>query len=284
MDTKSEHRCFGGTIGFYSHQSEELALEASFGVFIPDGATPDAKRPALYALAGLTSTADTFATKSGILRFAAEHGLAVVFPDTSPRGAGIPGEDEDWDFGTGAGFYLNATEAPWSAHYRMGSYVNNELPSFVEQHFPVSSDRRGITGHSMGGHGALTLGLRDPARWQSISALAPICHPAVVPWGRKAFERYLGPNHNAWAFHDAVLLFGAGQRHPREILVDQGEADQFLAEQLLPDALERAAAAAGQALTLRRHPGYDHSYWFIQGVIGDHVAHHARILNPLNLR
>ncbi len=280
METISEQRCFGGTLGVHRHRSEELDLEARFTVFVPDGATAAAKRPALYALAGLTCTEETFATKSGVLRSAAEHGLVMVFPDTSPRGAGIPGEDADWDFGTGAGFYLNATEAPWSAHYRMGAYVNNELPTLVERHFPVSPHRRGITGHSMGGHGALILALRDPSRWDSVSALSPICHPTDVPWGRKAFTRYLGPDEAIWAFHDAALLLAAGHRHPRPILVDQGEADRFLAEQLRPEALEQAAAKAGQALTLRRHPGYDHSYWFVQSVIADHVAHHARILNP----
>ncbi len=280
METVSESRCFGGTIGFYSHASEELDLPARFGVFVPEQATPASPRPALYALAGLSSTEETFAAKSGALRHAAEHGLAMVFPDTSPRGAGIPGEEEDWDFGTGAGFYLNAIEAPWAANYRMGSYVNNELPALVERHFPVSRDRRGIAGHSMGGHGALTLALRDPGRWSSVSALAPICHPTDVPWGEKAFRRYLGANPMAWTMHDATLLLAAGHHHPRPILVDQGEADRFLSEQLRPEALEQAATRAGQALTLRRHAGYDHSYWFVQSVIADHVAHHARILNP----
>jgi S-formylglutathione hydrolase len=283
METRTEQRCHGGTIGFYSHRSEALGgLDARFGVFIPEGGTP---RPALYALAGLTCDEQTFPTKSGALRYAAAHRLAMVFPDTSPRGAGVPGEDTDWDFGTGAGFYLDATQPPWSTHYRMNSYVNDELPALVERHFPVRPDRRGITGHSMGGHGALTLALRDPARWHSVSALAPICHPADVPWGAKAFPRYLGPDRPdrpgdpaAWARHDATLLLRAGHTHPEAILVDQGEADQFLAEQLRPDALEQAAAGAGQVLTLRRHSGYDHSFWFIQSVIADHLAHHAAIL------
>ena len=200
-------------------------------------------------------------------------------PDTSPRGAGIEGEDEDWDFGTGAGFYLDATEAPWSAHYRMASHVGRELPDWVEAAFPVTPDRRGILGHSMGGHGALVLALREPGRWQSVSALAPIANPAAVPWGEKAFGRYLGDDRARWAPHDATLLLRAGHVHPDRILVDQGESDQFLASQLHPEALEQAAQAAGQALTLRRHRGYDHSYWFIQTVIADHVSHHAAILD-----
>ena len=282
MRTHSEQRCHGGTFGVYGHRSEALGgLDARYAVFIPErDAAGDTPFPVLYALAGLTCDETTFATKSGVLRYAAEHRLAMVFPDTSPRGADIPGEDADWDFGIGAGFYLDATRSPWSTHYRMGSLVAHELPALVEARFPVRPDRRGITGHSMGGHGALILALRDPARWQAVSALAPICHPADVPWGRKALGRYLGPDQTSWAPYDATLLLRAGHTHPTTILVDQGEADQFLADQLRPDALADAAMAAGQSLSLRRHPGYDHSYWFIQTVIADHVAHHARILGP----
>ena len=279
MQTRSEQRCHGGTIGFYSHVSETLGgLEARFGLFVPAGASAASPCPALYALAGLTCNEETFATKSGVLRLAAEHGLAMVFPDTSPRGADIAGEDADWDFGTGAGFYLDATEAPWSAHYRMGSYVAAELPALIGSRWPVSG-RRGITGHSMGGHGALTLALREPLRWHSVSAFSPICHPADVPWGQKAFPRYLGTDPGGWQRQDATLLLQAGHRHPTEILVDQGEDDQFLSAQLRPEALERAAAAAGQPLRLRRQPGYDHSYWFIQSVVADHLSHHAAILS-----
>ena len=280
MRTHAEQRCHGGTFGVYGHRSEALGgLDVRYGVFIPErDAADDTLFPVLYALAGLTCDETTFATKSGALRYAARHRLAMVFPDTSPRGADIAGETADWDFGTGAGFYLDATEPPWSAHYRMGSLVAHELPALVEARFPVRPDRRGITGHSMGGHGALTLALRDPARWQAVSALAPICHPADVPWGRKAFGCYLGPDQTGWAACDATLLLRAGHTHPTKILVDQGEADPFLVDQLRPDALAHAAAAAGQPLSLRRHPGYDHSYWFIQTVIADHVAHHARIL------
>ncbi len=277
MRTLSEQRCHGGTIGHYAEISDALGgLEARFGVFMPPGASAASPCPALYALAGLTCDEQTFATKSGALAHAARHRLAMVFPDTSPRGAGIGGEAGDWEFGLGAGYYLDATEAPWSAHYRMGRHVAVELPAMVEATWPVSG-RRGITGHSMGGHGALTLALREPARWHSVSAIAPICHPSAVPWGEKAFGRYLGDDPGGWSGHDATLLLQDGHLHPHEILVDQGEADRFLSDQLRPDALERAAAA-GQALRLRRHPGYDHSYWFVQSVIGDHLAHHAAIL------
>ena len=277
--TRSEHGCFDGRIGFYSRPSEALGLEARFAVFLPPRALAGEPVPAIYALAGLTCNDETFVTKSGALRFAAEQGLAIVACDTSPRGAAIAGEDEDWDFGTGAGFYLDATEAPWSAHYRMGSHVSRELPEWAEADFPIVAGRRGILGHSMGGHGALVLALSEPDRWQSVSALAPIANPTAVPWGEKAFRRYLGADRSSWAAHDASLLLRAGHTHPATILVDQGEADQFLSNQLHPEALEQAAREAGQALTLRRHRGYDHSYWFIQSVIADHLSHHAAILN-----
>lgn len=279
LTTRSEHACFDGRIGFYHRHSDALGLEARFAVFLPQHALAGERVPALYALAGLTCNEETFVTKSGVLRFAAEHGLAIVACDTSPRGAGITGEDADWDFGTGASFYLDATEAPWSSHYRMASHVSHELPGWAEAEFGVSSDRRGIIGHSMGGHGALVLALRQPERWQSVSALAPIANPAAVPWGERAFTHYLGADRTRWAAQDATLLLRAGHTRPGSILVDQGEADQFLSGQLHPEALEQAAKASGQALTLRRHPGYDHSYWFIQSVIADHLSHHAAILN-----
>ena len=283
ITTRLEHACHGGRIGFYEAHSEALGLPARFAVFLPGqvlegGALAGQTVPALYALAGLTCNEETFVTKSGVLRHAARHGLAIVAADTSPRGAGIAGEADDWDFGTGAGFYLDATEAPWSAHYRMGSHVAYELPGWVEAQFPIEPARRGIIGHSMGGHGALTLALANPTRWQSVSALAPIANPSAVPWGQKAFSRYLGPDRAAWARHDATLMLRSGRTHPTLILVDQGEADQWLASQLHPEALREAAASAGQRLSLRLHPGYDHSYWFIQSVIEEHAAHHARIL------
>jgi S-formylglutathione hydrolase len=248
----------------------------TFAVFTPPQAEQEL-RPALYYLAGLTCTEETFMIKGGAQRFAAEHGLVLVACDTSPRGAGISGEDDDWDFGTGAGFYLDAAAAPWCTYYRMGSYISEELPGIVEGNFPVAMDKRGIFGHSMGGHGALVTALRDPNRWDSVSAFAPICNPTNVPWGQKAFSQYLGDDQAAWAAWDASLLM-AKRAHPTAILVDQGSADQFLDFQLRPESLENAAAVSGQRLTLRRHEGYDHSYWFIQSFVADHIAHHAQTL------
>ena len=275
METKSTHACFGGTMGFYSQASAATGTEMRFGVFLP----PQAQRgpcPALYYLAGLTCTEETFAIKGGAQRYAAEHGLALVMPDTSPRGLNLPGEAESWDFGVGAGFYLDATSAPWAGHYRMAQYVTRELPALIEAEFPVRPDRRGVFGHSMGGHGALVTALREPERWHSVSAFAPIANPAAVPWGEKAFTHYLGPDRAAWAAWDASLLMRA-RAYPGPILVDQGKDDQFLASQLHPEALEAAAQASGQDLMLRRQPG-DHSYWFIQSFMRDHIAHHARLL------
>ena len=274
--TRSEQACFSGRMGFYSHPSEATGTEMRFAVFVPPQAA-HAPCPALYYLAGLTCTEETFPIKAGAQRLAAEAGLVLVAPDTSPRGAGLPGEDEGWDFGTGAGFYLDATAEPWSRHYRMARYVTQELPGIIEAGFPVRPDRRGVFGHSMGGHGALVTALRDPARWHSVSALAPICNPAAVPWGHKAFGNYLGPDQAAWAEWDASVLMRR-RPYPGPVLVDQGTADQFLSGQLHPEALEEAAAASGQSLTLRRQEGYDHSYWFIQTFMPDHLAHHARIL------
>ncbi len=245
----------------------------SLSVYLPPAAE-HGPCPALYYLAGLTCTQDTFVQKAGAQRLAAELGLLLVAPDTSPRGAGIPGEDTDWDFGTGAGFYLDATEAPWSANYRMGSYVNDELPALIAENFPIRAGAAGIMGHSMGGHGALVSALRHPGRWQSVSALAPICHPVDVPWGEKAFGNYLGPDRAHWAEYDASVLMTRAA-FPGPVLVDQGLSDQFLPTQLRPEALEAAAHQSGQVLHLRRHAGYDHSYWFIQTVIEDHLRHHA---------
>ncbi|MBB2175676.1 S-formylglutathione hydrolase [Gluconacetobacter johannae] len=278
ITTRSEHACCGGRVGFYSHMSASLGLEARFAVFLPDGASDAARVPVVHVLAGLTCTEETFLIKANAIRFAAEFGIALVATDTSPRGAGIAGEDDSYDFGSGAGFYLDATQAPWNTHYRMGSYIGTELPALTEAHFPLDGTRRGIMGHSMGGHGALVHALRAPDRWKSVSAFAPIVHPAAVPWGEKAFSGYLGPDRASWAAQDATLLLRAGHRHPTTILVDQGDADQFLAEQLQPWYLDEAAKAAGQGLILRRHPGYDHSYWFIQSFIQDHLTHHAAIL------
>ncbi|WP_428679347.1 S-formylglutathione hydrolase [Reyranella sp.] len=277
MTTRSEQACFGGTIGFYSHASTEIGAEMKFSVFVP-GKGPARPLPALYFLAGLTCTEETFMMKANALRHAAELGLVLVAPDTSPRGLGLPREEDDWDFGTGAGFYLDAEAEPWRRNYRMYSYVTRELPALVEATFPVAAGRRGVFGHSMGGHGALVAALKNPQAYRSVSAFAPICNPVAVPWGEKAFGNYLGPDRARWAEWDASELLKQGSRFAGPILVDQGMKDQFLAGQLRPDALEAAAQAAGQELVLRRHEGYDHSYWFIQTFIEDHLKWHAERL------
>ncbi|HEX3758969.1 MAG TPA: S-formylglutathione hydrolase [Kofleriaceae bacterium] len=268
---RSEQRCHGGTIGFYSHASTSTGTEMRFAVYQPPAAA-GARLPVLYYLAGLTCTEETFVIKAGALPLAAAAGIILVAPDTSPRGIELPGDREHWDFGVGAGFYVDATESPWAPHYRMYSYVVDELPAIVEARFPASG-RRGIFGHSMGGHGALVTALRNPARYQSVSAFAPIANPVAVPWGHKAFGRYLGADRARWDAYDASALL---RRAPagREILVDQGLSDQFLERELHPEALEAAAKASDARLTLRRHAGYDHSYWFIQTFIADHIAWH----------
>lgn len=276
IETRAEHLCFGGKLGFHSHHSEETASTMRFAVYEPPQASAGPV-PALYYLAGLTCTEETFLIKAGALRLAAEHGLMLVACDTSPRGLDLPGDADAWDFGVGAGFYLDATEEPWARHYRMGSYVGHELPALVEAHFPAAPGRRGIFGHSMGGHGALVTALRAPDQWRSVSAFAPIANPCAVPWGEKAFTGYLGEDRSRWAAWDASELMRR-RPHPSQILVDQGERDAFLEEQLHPEALESAAAASGQDLHLRRHAGYDHSYWFIQSFVAEHVAHHAAAL------
>jgi S-formylglutathione hydrolase len=269
---RAESRVAGGVQGFYEHTSEACAGPMKFGVYLP----PDARDvPALYFLAGLTCTEETFAIKAHAQRFAAEHGIALITPDTSPRAARFAGDDADWDFGQGAGFYLDATAAPWSGAYRMYTYVTQELPALIERAFPVSSVR-GIFGHSMGGHGALSIALKEPALYRSASAFAPICAPSQVPWGDKAFSRYL-QRREEWAAYDTVQLL-ASHRHPGTLLVDQGTSDKFLREQLRPELLEQACQQHGQKLTLRRHEGYDHSYYFIQTFIADHLAHHAAAL------
>lgn len=276
IETLSEQPCFGGSVGFYRHDSRACGLPMRLAVFRP----PQAARgpvPVLYYLAGLTCTEETFLAKAGAQRLAAELGLMLVAPDTSPRGAGAPGEDADWDFGTGAGFYLDATRDPWSKHYRMYSYVTDELPALVAANFPARPDRQGIFGHSMGGHGALVCGLRNPDQYRSISAFAPIGAPSQCPWGEKAFGGYLGPDREAWRAYDASELVKASP-HPGTILVDQGTSDKFLASQLKPELFEAACREAGQRLTLRRHEGYDHSYYFIATFVDDHLRHHAAAL------
>ncbi len=275
---KSEHRLFAGRMSFYEHESSACAGPMRFAVYLPPAALSGQPVPALYFLAGLTCTEETFAIKAGAQRKAAALGLALVSCDTSPRKARFPGDDADWDFGQGAGFYLDAREAPWSNAYRMESYVTHELRTLIEQQFPVRSDVRGIFGHSMGGHGALTLALRHPELYTSVSAFAPICAPSQVPWGQKAFRGYLGSDPARWAAHDTVALL-ATRTHPSPWLVDQGSRDKFLDVQLKPELLQQACADSGQKLQLRMHEGYDHSYYFIQSFIDEHLAHHKRILD-----
>ncbi|WP_283248527.1 S-formylglutathione hydrolase [Luteibacter aegosomatis] len=273
----SEQRCFEGTQGFYTHDSEVCGGSMRFAVYLPPQAG-QGPVPVLWYLAGLTCTAETFTTKAGAQRVAAELGIALVMPDTSPRDTGIAGATGDWEFGEGAGFYLDATQEPWAARFRMYSYLVDELPRRVADRFPLDMNRQGIFGHSMGGHGALTLALRNPHRFRSVSAFAPIVAPASVPWGRKAFSRYLGDDRKTWEAHDATALVKGGARFDGTILIDQGEADGFLVDQLQPQRFEAACEEAEQKLELRVHPGYDHSYYFIQTFIEDHLRHHAAAL------
>jgi len=283
LETLSRHRCFGGTVGFYRHQAQTTNCAMRFAVFTPPQAE-HAKVPVLTYLAGLTCTEETFMIKAGAQRLAAELGLMLVAPDTSPRGEGVPGDpDGSWDFGLGAGFYIDATQAPWAAHYRMYSYIVDELPRVIAANFAADTTRQGIFGHSMGGHGALTIGLKNPGRYKSISAFAPIAAPRQCPWGEKAFSRYLGPDREAWAAYDATALIENLTDGPSRppLLVDQGLADQFLEKQLHPHLLEKACAATGQRLTLRFHEGYDHGYYFISSLQADHLRHHAAQLKAV---
>ena len=273
---RSRHKAFGGWLQYHAHQSAEIGGEMRFAVFLPPAAGKGPV-PALFYLAGLTCTDETFVIKAGALRRAAEAGIALVAPDTSPRDRRFPGDDAAWDFGQGAGFYVDATRAPWDGAYRMYSYVARELPDLVAAEFPVDAGRLGIFGHSMGGHGALVVGLRNPERFRSVSAFAPIAAPSACPWGEKAFSNYLGPDRGDWALYDATELVTAGAR-TSGILLDQGLDDQFLATQLHPDRFEAACRKAGQPLTLRRHAGYDHGYFFIQTFVDDHIDHHAAVL------
>jgi S-formylglutathione hydrolase len=279
LETISEHRSFGGLQGYYRHASSVIGLPMRFAVYQP----PQAQRqrvPVLFYLAGLTCTEETFVIKAGAQRIAAQLGLMLVACDTSPRQTGIAGEADDWEFGAGAGFYLNATQPPWSRYFRMYDYVLAELRETVLANFPGEPQRLGIFGHSMGGHGALVLALRNPAVYRSVSALAPICSPSRCPWGQKAFSGYLGSDRAAWAAYDAVELLGVrGTRVFREILVDQGLADKFLPQgQLLPEQLEATCARVGQPLRLRRQEGYGHDYFFIATFVEDHLRFHADAL------
>jgi S-formylglutathione hydrolase len=271
----NEHACFGGVQRFYQHDSNAIGLPMRFSVYLPPGAQ-DNKLPVLFYLAGLTCTEETFMTKAGAQRVAAREGLILVAPDTSPRGANVPGETDSWDFGAGAGFYLDATAEPWARHYRMHSYLL-ELRELVLATCPADPQRVGIFGHSMGGHGALVTALRHPDLFRSVSAFAPIAAPTRCPWGKKAFGGYLGQAESAWRAWDATELMSSMPRapFPQGILIDQGLSDKFLAEQLYPDAFEAACRAAGQPLELRRHPGYDHGYYFISTFVEDHLRFHS---------
>lgn len=276
IETLAEHACWGGTQSFHRHMSTSCGGPMRFGVFLPPQARAG-RVPAVFALAGLTCTEETFAIKAGAQRAAADLGLAVVFPDTSPREPSLPGDRDSWDFGQGAGFYVDATAHPWSANYRMFSYVADELPALVADRFPVDPSRLGVMGHSMGGHGALVLAFRRPDRFRSCSAFAPIAAPMDCPWGTKAFSGFLGSDRTFWVEYDASRLM-TRMALSTPILVDQGLADKFLSEQLMPKRLEAAASASGQVLRVRRHAGYDHGYFFIQSFVADHLVHHAALL------
>ena len=277
LETLAASRCFGGEQLRLRHDASSLACSMTFSVYLPPKATVESV-PVLYWLSGLTCTDENFVTKAGAQRYAAEAGIALVAPDTSPRGDGVPDDPEGaFDFGLGAGFYVNASEAPWSAHYHMYDYVVHELPALVAAEFPLRDGPAAIAGHSMGGHGALVAGLRNPERYASISAFAPISAPSACPWGQKALGHYLGPDRTRWRAWDAEALIHDGAVE-RPLLVDQGEADGFLEEQLMPARLAAACQARGFAATLRRQPGYDHSYYFVASFIGEHIAFHAGAL------
>jgi len=278
MDYKSTHICHGGMLSYYSHSAMTLGCDMNFTVFLPSQAEKE-KCPALYYLAGLTCTEDNFTTKGGAYKMAEQQGLILIAPDTSPRGEHVP-DEEGWDFGKGAGFYVDATQQPWDKNYNMYSYVTDELYSLILDNFPVDQGRIGIFGHSMGGHGALTLYLKNKDKYKSVSAFAPIVSPTNCPWGHKALGNYIGNDQNLWADHDASLLIKAAgdASGAPEILIDQGLGDPFLTEQLKPELFEEACASVNQKLTSRRHPGYDHGYFFISTFMEDHLKHHRAIL------
>jgi S-formylglutathione hydrolase len=278
VETVSEAKCFGGIQGVYKHASSSTGTDMTFSVFMPPQPEKGEPLPVLWYLSGLTCTHANVTEKGEFRAACAEHGIIFVAPDTSPRGEGVPDDPERaWDFGLGAGFYVDATQHPWSAHYRMWSYVTKELPALIADHFPIDQARQGITGHSMGGHGALTVALRHPDRFRSVSAFAPIVAPSQVLWGEKALGNYLGQDRSAWRSHDAVALIEDGARLG-ELLVDIGDADPFFEKELKPELLEQACADAGISLTLRRQRGYDHSYYFISTFMADHIRWHAERL------
>ncbi|XP_069496003.1 S-formylglutathione hydrolase isoform X1 [Ambystoma mexicanum] len=275
----SSNKCCEGLQKVIEHESTELKCKMKFGIYLPPKAE-SSRCPVFYWLSGLTCTEQNFITKGGYQQAAAEHGIIVVAPDTSPRGCNIDGEDESWDFGTGAGFYVNATEEPWKANYRMYSYVTEELPRLINANFPTDPERISISGHSMGGHGALICALKNPGKYKTVSAFAPICNPVQCPWGKKAFSGYLGPDQTKWEAYDATLLVKSYSGAPLDILIDQGNEDQFLAAgQLLPDNFIAACTEQKIPVVFRLQQGYDHSYFFVLTFINDHVKHHAKYLN-----
>ena len=274
LETLSSTTMFGGRVQFAKHASSTCQCDMTFSIFLPEGEGPFT---VLWWLSGLTCTAENFTTKAMAQRYAAEHGIMIVAPDTSPRGEAVA-DDENYDLGQGAGFYINATQAPWKTHFQMYDYIVEELPTLIAEHFPADLSRQSIFGHSMGGHGALTIALKNPGRFKSISAFAPIVAPTQCPWGQKALNTYLGDNPKTWETHDTVCLIKeATERLP--LFIDQGEADNFLEEQLKPELLEEACAKVGHPIQLRRHAGYDHSYYFIASFMEDHIRHHAEALN-----
>jgi S-formylglutathione hydrolase len=277
LEQVSQSKCFGGVQAIYRHDAAETGCPMRFGLFLPPQAQAG-RVPVLYWLSGLSCTEENFVVKAGAQRVAAELGLAIVTPDTSPRGVRNPGDDASYDFGLGAGFYVDATEEPWARNYRMASYVAAELPRLVAEEFPVDAGRTGISGHSMGGHGAITLALKNPGKYRSLSALAPIASPMRCPWGEKALTGYLGPDRDAWRAYDSTALIAERGWKGPPILVDQGTKDQFLETQLHPELLQDACARAGVPLELRMQEGYDHSYFFVASFIEDHLRYHARNL------
>jgi len=274
METVSENLCFGGTQGVYTHRSETCACDMTFAVYLPPYAKHE-KVPVIWYLSGLTCTHENAMTKAGAQAWAAEHGVAVIFPDTSPRGESVA-DDDAYDLGQGAGFYVNATQSPWAPHFQMWDYITKELPELVFAKFPLDAEAQGITGHSMGGHGALTIGMTYPEVYKSVSAFAPIANPTASDWGRKQLSAYLGDDESLWAGHDASLLM-AERGHPNPVLIDQGTADNFL-DLLKPEALAASIATKRQAATLRMQEGYDHSYYFVASFMEDHIAFHADAL------
>lgn len=278
MELLAENKIFGGWQKQYKHRSSATQCDMVFSIYLP-AAAEQGPVPVLYWLSGLTCTDQNFVTKSGFQRYAAEHGIAVVAPDTSPRGEDVPDDAEGaWDFGLGAGFYVSATEAPWNTHYHMYEYIVDELPALVNEHFPIDASRQSISGHSMGGHGALTIALKNATNYRSVSAFAPIVSPMNCPWGHKALGLYIGDNKEDWQQYDSCYLAEHADNHDLALFIDQGLADNFLEEQLKPELMEAACQKTGRELVLRQHEGYDHSYYFIASFIGEHIAYHAKHL------